>query len=237
MSHVQLTPEKLKILRHALGISHGKTSTRNYYVAPASGPKLDALIEMRDVGLVEPNIHNPCAFHVTDMGRIAAMHSGASQRLGIDSRAAWVEAHIDRQLSDFQVSAVALLCDAMRRGPYDFAKTFETAQWDYGTGARFKIYRPQLSTYDSDGLTALVLGAHDRSIRVGIDPLTFTHLAITMHPRDKEEGSLLGHHPSIEQVMARRSIFRTHADDGLAKKQASWSRFQFQRNSIDKDQS
>ena len=124
--------------------------------------------------------------------------------VAINFRAAWVERHTGRTLTEFQRSAVELVCEAMRCGPYDFESTFERADWEYGKGVRFTVRRPQFATYDTDGLTALVLGAHDRAIRVEIAPCNFTHLAITMHPRSREHASQWGRHPSIEDVLDRR---------------------------------
>ena len=126
----------------------------------------------------------------------------------MDPRAQWVQATIGRNLTDFQQRAVVLLCEAMRCGPYDIGhngRTFETAEWQYGHGVRFVVYRPKLATYDTDGLTALVLGAHEKAIRVEIGPVNFTHLAITMHPRARDAANQWGRHPSIEQVLARRA--------------------------------
>lgn len=121
----------------------------------------------------------------------------------IDERAAWVERHTGQTLNDFQRRAVVLLCQAMRCGPYDFARTFETADWMWGKGVRFSVRRPQLATYDTDGLTALVLGAHEQAIRVEVAPRSFTHLCITMHPREREHDSQWGRHPTIEQAIHR----------------------------------
>lgn len=119
----------------------------------------------------------------------------------MDFRAEWVERHTGRTLTDFQRRAVILLCQAMRCGPYDFARTFETADWEFGRGVRFSVRRPQLSTYDTDGLTALVLGAHEQAIRVEIEPRSFTHLAIVMHPRQPVHDSQWGRHPTIGQAI------------------------------------
>lgn len=205
MSDLQLTAKKLHILRHAIGLGHGrKSSFRNYYQAADGGDAYDALVEMQHIGLVERDDFNSTTFYVTDAGRIAAMHGHVTKHRDIDSRAAWVEAHIMRELTDFQVRAVILLCTAMRRGPYDFQRTFETAEWDMAYGVRFYVYRPHLSTYDTDGLTALVLGAHEMAIRVEINPHTFTQLEISMHPRIREHEHQHGRHPSIEQVLERR---------------------------------
>lgn len=195
----------LHILRHALGYSghdgSGKAH-RNYYAAPIGGETLDACNDLARAGLlkVQPGTGG-FGFSVTEAG-IAALDTYEKPK---DARVAWVEAETKRRLSDFQRRAVVLLCQAMRCGPYDFARTFETADWEHGRGIRFRVRRPRLSTFDTDGLTALVLGAHEQAIRVQIDPATFTHLDITMHPRSREHASQWGRHPSIDQVLARHA--------------------------------
>lgn len=122
----------------------------------------------------------------------------------IDFRAEWVERHTGRTLTDFQRRAVVLLCRAMRCGPYDFARTFEKADWNFGNGVRFTVYTHGLATFDTDGLTALVIGAHDEAIRVEIEPCNFRHLRIIMHPRQREHEHerQWGRHPTIEQAIA-----------------------------------
>ena len=118
-----------------------------------------------------------------------------------DGRVQWVEEMLGRELSDFHRRCVVLICQAMRCGPYDFSRTFETAEWNWGSGVRFRIERPQFATYDTDGLTALVFGAHDEAIRVEITPATFRHLDVTMHPRRRDAAGQWARHPSLEHAM------------------------------------
>jgi hypothetical protein len=118
----------------------------------------------------------------------------------MDARAEWVERHIGRTLTDFQRRAVVLLCRAMRCGPYDFARTFERADWAFGSGVRFVVDHPRLATFDSPGLTTLVIGAHDECIRVEISPANFRCLTICMWPRQRE-GEIHQRHPTMEQAI------------------------------------
>jgi hypothetical protein len=104
------------------------------------------------------------------------------------------------ELNDFQRKAVNLLCKSQGCGPYDISKTFEKADWRFGTGIRFVLWRPRLSSYDGESLTRLVIGAHEECIRVEIRPVNFDYLAICMWPRERE-GSLPTRHPTIENAI------------------------------------
>jgi hypothetical protein len=206
-----LGDRKLHILRHALGLSDsgGGREYRNYYDAPTGGLTLDACNELAHAGLLEvtPGTGGR-GFSVTAAGKALAFWQppGGDQTAG-DFRVEWVERFTDRKLTTFQRNAVALMCSAKRCGPYDFTSTWRSAEWDYGNGVRFKLCRPQLATVDSDGLTVLVVGAHELAIRVEIDPLAFHYLAITMHPRERQtDGMGIGRrHPSMEQALAARN--------------------------------
>lgn len=130
--------------------------------------------------------------------------------------AQWVESNYGQQLTDFQAKAVNLLCAAMRCGPYDISgTTWEKAQWQWGVGVRFVLWRPQLSTFDTDGLTTLVIGAHEQCIRVEISPVSFHHLAIEMHPRATREGDISRRHPTIEQALERYRSVHAPAEEAL----------------------
>lgn len=128
-----------------------------------------------------------------------------------DFRVGWVERRTGRSLTEFQAAAVCLLCDAMRCGPYDFPTVFDRAQWDYGQGVSF-VVRGDFSSYDTDGLTTLVLGAHDRAIRVEVSGHRTGpgHLRITMHPRSRD-GTQGARHPTVESMLAaRRRLYPHH---------------------------
>jgi hypothetical protein len=117
------------------------------------------------------------------------------------SRHLWVENYLGVTLNEFQRSAVDLLCSAMRCGPYDFKGTFDRANWKKGYGVSFVIKQP-LATIDSDGLTRLVVGAHDRMIRVEVEGCGPGMLRVSMWPRAVREGELHKRCPTIEDAVA-----------------------------------
>lgn len=120
----------------------------------------------------------------------------------VSGRAVWVERHLRRELTPFQQDCVDLICDAQNFGPYDFPVTFRNADWNYGhTGVRFVIRPSTLATFDFAGLTRLVVGAHDKCIRIEIEPCNMQRIAITMFPRRGREGSLFERHPTIEDAI------------------------------------
>lgn len=115
----------------------------------------------------------------------------------------WVSRSLKIELNEFQASAVNLLCRSMGCGPYDFPETFRKADWNFGNGVRFTIRSAgRMATYDTGGLTSLVIGAHERGIRVEIEPCNMQRIAIIMHPRpNRDTGSSWSRHPTIEQAV------------------------------------
>ena len=113
----------------------------------------------------------------------------------------WVAQFLKRELTPFHCDAVTLICRAKRCGPYDFATTFRRANWEYGLGVSF-IVKGCFSTFDSDGLTRLVIGAHDRCIRVQVEGCGPNLMRICMWPRKSREGQLFERHPTLEQAAA-----------------------------------
>jgi hypothetical protein len=69
------------------------------------------------------------------------------------NRAKWVENTLGIRLSEFQKKCVELLCIAQGCGPYDFARTFETASWG-GRDVEFNVNPNWLATHDANGLTS-----------------------------------------------------------------------------------
>lgn len=117
-----------------------------------------------------------------------------------DWRAGWVARHLGHPLTPFQQVAVGLICDAMQVGPYDFVTTFRRAEWNFGNGVSF-VVRGELATWDAAGLTRLVIGAHDRCVRVSVEGCGPRMMRVSMWPRTEREGSMHKRHPTIEQAV------------------------------------
>ena len=122
----------------------------------------------------------------------------------------WVESQWSRskpefKLTAFQRLAVNVLVKGLATGPWNIDCDWKKADWNYGRGVRFVVggMAAQLSTYDFDRLTRLVIAAHDAAVRLEVEPRTFRHLAITIWPREREHTSVWGRHPTMEQAIAR----------------------------------
>lgn len=113
----------------------------------------------------------------------------------------WVESAFNLTLTPFQSAAVEVLCRACGCGPYDMGNTFKNAKWSFGSGVSFQVERRHFATTDSNGLTTLVIAAHEEAMRVEISPATFTHLTISFHPRARS-GDFSKRHPTIEEAIA-----------------------------------
>ncbi len=61
----------------------------------------------------------------------------------------------------------------------------------------------QISTYDFDELTRLVLAAHEYCIRVSIQSSGPRMVKIVLHPRTCREGDVYDRHPTIEEAIKR----------------------------------
>lgn len=71
----------------------------------------------------------------------------------------------------------------------------------WGKGLRWNMTSSRLATFDFDGLTWLVLLAHDRCIRVEIIPSGPGMVGLTAHRRHSREGDMYSRHPTMEQAI------------------------------------
>lgn len=58
----------------------------------------------------------------------------------------------------------------------------------------------QLATFDTDGLTHLVLLAHEKAVRVGIEACNPRYMKISIHQR-KRGGRMFERHPTLEEII------------------------------------
>lgn len=124
----------------------------------------------------------------------------------------WIEAQIGRELSGFQITAADILCRALGspwNSPWDWRKV----NWACGPGVSVNMNARGrgLATWDSDGLTRLVIAAHDACARACIAPASPTYLRIMLHPRARN-GSFMEGHPTMEDAIARFRAIHTNID-------------------------
>jgi len=75
---------------------------------------------------------------------------------------------------------------------------------DWGDGIKLNTSQVgSFATFDFDGLTRLVLLAHERMIRAEIVPSGPGMLGIVLHKRHSREGRMYEQHPTIETAVAR----------------------------------
>lgn len=98
------------------------------------------------------------------------------------------------QMSEDQAECYRLLCDVFG-GEHHVEQIKE---WGYGIMCP---HYGDLSTFDFDVLTRLVVLAHDRCVRVGVIPYRPRELAITLHKRTRD-GGVSRRHPTLEQAVA-----------------------------------
>lgn len=59
-----------------------------------------------------------------------------------------------------------------------------------------------LATFDGDTLSRLVFLAHDRAVRVEIQPCNMRFVRIAVHARSRRDGSIFKRHPSLSGAVA-----------------------------------
>lgn len=107
---------------------------------------------------------------------------------------------------------VANLVNWWLRGIYHAQADVLRADWA-GEHVRISFGRWNgFSTFDFDGLTRLVVGAHDAAIRVAVEPCNPHYLRLTFHPRNRDQGHLWGRHPTMEAALERMPRLPRFAD-------------------------
>jgi len=81
--------------------------------------------------------------------------------------------------------------------------------WPNNDGLKMSLPASCLSTFDADGLTRLVVAAHDECVRVEIVGGGPRRVTVTFHVREGREGCYYQKHPTMEQALAE---IRKHYD-------------------------
>lgn len=80
----------------------------------------------------------------------------------------------------------------------------QTKRSDFTSVDRVEVlWDRDLSTFDFDALTQLVIRCHDACIRLSISPCNMRYLRLMFHPRVGREGRMFERHPSIEQAVEK----------------------------------
>lgn len=123
-----------------------------------------------------------------------------TDRPDIPGCAQWIEGHLGRELTPFQVKATLVLCRAFG-SPWNSPWDWLNVNWEFGRGVSVCAFTTP-STHDGDDLTKLVIAAHDECVRVELSPATPRMLRVSLHPRVRE-GGISARHPTIEDAIAR----------------------------------
>lgn len=77
----------------------------------------------------------------------------------------------------------------------------EKVDWGNGHHIEIRIKYKEFASFDTNLLTKLVFLAHDRCLRVSINPRSAQALTLLFHQRQRN-GSMSERHPTIEQALA-----------------------------------
>jgi hypothetical protein len=100
-------------------------------------------------------------------------------------------------MSDDQWECAQMFADVVG-GFHHVSGTFKP----HGTGVKVSDYGGRWATFDFDALTRIVLLAHDRMIRVALEPTGPRMVGFVLFKRHTREGSMYERHPTIEQAIA-----------------------------------
>lgn len=111
----------------------------------------------------------------------------------------WVERATKSQLSELGRQVADLLGD-WQRGIYHIGRFVHQTDWKNTHWIEVILPDSDLATFDSDGLTRLVVLCHDRCIRMVVVAVTNRYIRLIFHPR-KREGQMGERHPTMEQAI------------------------------------
>ena len=101
-------------------------------------------------------------------------------------------------VSDFGARAADLL-GWWQRGIYHMDRDALRADWSTPNWVTLTVHCGGWATFDGGDLTRLVVGAHDRAIRVELEPVAPRLMRLWLHPR-RRDGEHFARHPSLEDA-------------------------------------
>lgn len=116
------------------------------------------------------------------------------------SGADWLKSVSDKELSPFGV-LVADVLGQVWAGIYHLQSEVlhKRVEWSHPYRIEIVIYG-DLSTYDFDLLTKLVVLCHDNAIRFTVAPANSSHLRLMFHKRTRASAHISERHPSLEDA-------------------------------------
>lgn len=124
----------------------------------------------------------------------------------------WIHRTLGKELSPFAVE-VADLIGTLVHGIYHVSAEVKKIDWSNTYWIEWRTHMTFAST-DFAALTELVVLAHDRCIRVNIEPCSRTTLRILFTPRKRKrdpDDYSVSLHPTLEENMERIREYQDHA--------------------------
>lgn len=116
----------------------------------------------------------------------------------------WLEPGIGvKEISPLGKNVADLLGDVFAGIYHLDYNALRKVDWSDKRCIQFVLGWHDLSTFDCDELTRLVVLCHDRMLRMSIEASTHKYLKLTFHCRNKRNGNQFERIPTIEQAIHR----------------------------------
>jgi hypothetical protein len=112
----------------------------------------------------------------------------------------WVSGCLQRTLTDIERELVLVVCIGLGIGPWNVHRDWSIMKSNPHY-ASISVRR-NVSTVDANHLTQLVFAAHDRCVRLCVEPSGPGRLGISVTPRSARDGRLMHRHPTLEAAVA-----------------------------------
>lgn len=128
--------------------------------------------------------------------------------------AGWVAQSLKAELSPLGVNAANILGDAWAGIYHIDGKALHKVKWSDPQMIEVTVWGA-LSTFDNDRLTVLVLGCHERAVRMEIRGCGPSYTRLTFWQRKPGGNDQFAEHPGIDDAVARyRKHFTTAQEPG-----------------------